>query len=141
METGEASFPRCIAKKSMPSSKISEIIKFWLPVLFWCGVIYYLSSIPNLKSDLPNQLDLILRKAAHMAEYGILTFLFFRAAVQNLEFAKSSMYSALFSLTFAASDEYHQLFVLGRHGSLFDVFIDGIGVLFTVLLVYKRIIK
>ncbi len=70
----------------MKSKIFINIIKYWLPVFVWCALIYYLSSIPELKSDLPNQWDFVARKMAHMAEYGILTFLFFRAAVQDLGF-------------------------------------------------------
>lgn len=118
-----------------------NIIKHWLPVFAWCGVIYYLSSIPELKSDLPNQWDFVLRKIAHMAEYGILTFLFFRVAAFNLSFRKAISYSTLFSITYALTDEYHQLFVFGRNGSLSDVFIDTLGIFFAVFLIYKKKIK
>lgn len=117
------------------------IIKYWLPVFAWCGVIYYLSSIPELKSDLPSECDLVLRKMAHMVEYGILTFLFFRATVINLSLRKSIIYAVLFSITYALTDEYHQLFVFGRSGSLTDIFIDTLGIFFAVFLIYKKIIK
>jgi VanZ family protein len=125
----------------MFNSKTTNLITLWLPVFLWCALIYYFSSIPELKSDLPSQWDFVLRKIAHMAEYGILVFLFFRATVQKLNFRKSIAYSIVFSITYALTDEYHQLFVFGRQGSLADVFIDGIGVFFTTFLVYKRIIK
>ncbi len=118
-----------------------NIIKYWLPIFAWCAVIYYLSSIPELKSDFPNQWDFISRKIAHMAEYGILTFLFFRAVAINLSFRRSIAYSALFSITYALTDEYHQLFVFGRSGSLTDVFIDTLGIFFTTILIYKKRIK
>lgn len=118
-----------------------NIIKYWLPVFVWCAVIYYLSSIPELKSSLPNQWDFVSRKIAHMTEYGILTFLFFRAAAVNLSFRRSVAYAALFSITYALTDEYHQLFVFGRSGNLADVFIDTLGIFFAIFLIYKKIIK
>lgn len=125
----------------MSNKKMENVVQFWLPIFIWCAVIYYFSSVPDLKSGLPSQWDLIFRKIAHMTEYGVLTFLFFRAAVQNLNLKKSVAYSAVFSITYALTDEYHQLFVFGRHGSLNDVFIDSLGVFFVIFLIDKRLIN
>ena len=125
----------------MSNSKIICIIKFYLPILLWCAIIYYFSSIPSLKSDLPNQWDLIFRKIAHLTEYAVLTFLFFRATYKSLSFKKAISYSALFSLTYALTDEYHQLFVFGRGGNLGDVLIDSLGVFLAVFLIYRRVKK
>ena len=122
----------------MLDSKAKNIIILWLPVFLWCAVIYYLSSIPSLKSDLPNQWDFMFRKIAHITEYAILTLLFFRASSKNLNFKKAISYSALFSITYALTDEYHQLFVFGRGGNLGDVFIDSIGVFLAVFLIYRK---
>ena len=123
--------------------KIETIIKLWFPVFLWCALIYYLSSIPSLKSDLPNQLDLIFRKIAHIAEYGILTVLLFRAYYKSNGFTikKSITFAVIFALTYALADEYHQLFVFGRQGSFNDVFIDSLGVFFVAFLIYRKVKK
>ena len=125
----------------MSNKKTINLIILWLPVLFWCAIIYYLSSIPSLKSDLPGQWDFIFRKIAHITEYAVLTFLFFRASSKNLNYKKAVSYSALFSITFALTDEYHQLFVFGRGGNLGDVFIDSLGVFLAVFLIYRKVRK
>ena len=125
----------------MPNQKTKNLITLWLPVLLWCAVIYYLSSVPSLKSDLPNQWDFIMRKIAHITEYAVLTFLFFRASSKNLNYKKAISYSAFFSITFALTDEYHQLFVFGRGGNLGDVFVDSLGVFLAVFLIYKKVKK
>ncbi len=118
---------------------INNYTKLWLPVFLWCALIYYLSSIPSLKSDFPSDVDLVLRKIAHMSEYGFLTFLFFRASIgQKLYFQKSIAYAVIFSIVFAVTDEYHQSFVFGRNGSLFDVFVDSLGIFFVAFLIYKK---
>lgn len=122
----------------MFNKKTTNIITLWLPVFLWCAVIYYLSSIPSLRSDLPNQWDFVARKIAHLTEYAILTFLFFCASSKNLNFKKAISYSALFSITYALTDEYHQLFVFGRGGNLGDVFIDSVGVFLAVFLIYRK---
>jgi VanZ family protein len=57
-----------------------------------------------------------------MTEYAILAVLLVRAL---------GSYAWAFGLavTYAASDEVHQLFVRGRHGSPIDVGIDAVGAL------------
>jgi VanZ family protein len=93
----------------------------WLPVLAWAGVIFAFSSIPSLSSGLGNW-DYALRKGAHMTEYAILAGLLVRA---------TGSYAWAFGLAvaYAATDELHQTFVRGRHGSPIDVGIDAVGAL------------
>ena len=57
---------------------------------------------------------------------------------------KRILFSTIIGLEYAALDEFHQLFVDGRAGSVIDVFIDTIGVALGVLfvmIVYKIITK
>jgi VanZ family protein len=74
-------------------------------------------------------------------EYAILTFLFFRASSKNLNFRRAISYAALFSVTYALTDEYHQLFVFGREGNLGDILIDSLGVFLAVFLIYRKTLK
>jgi VanZ family protein len=93
----------------------------WLPVLVWAGVIFTFSSIPSLNSGLGTW-DTVLRKGAHMTEYAILACLLVRA---------TGSYAWAFGLAvgYSATDEFHQTFVHGRHGSPIDVGIDAVGAL------------
>jgi VanZ family protein len=97
------------------------MISRWLPVLLWAAVIFALSSIPSLNSGLGTW-DYVLRKGAHMTEYAILAVLLARATT-------SYLWAFPLTVAYAASDEVHQLFVRGRHGSPIDVGIDAIGAL------------
>lgn len=116
---------------------MNKFFKYWLPVLIWAGFIFYLSSIPDLKSGLDQ--DFILRKIAHILEFAILTFLFLRIlAKEDLSNKNIIIYSIVFSFLYALSDEYHQTFVLGREGSLKDVGIDSIGILLMGLIWYIK---
>jgi VanZ family protein len=91
----------------------------WLPVLVWAGLIFALSSTPDLGTGLGGW-DLVLRKVAHVAEYAILGALLLRATDRTgLAFALGTLY--------AVSDEFHQSFVSGRVGSPLDVAIDALG--------------
>jgi VanZ family protein len=102
----------------------------WLPVLVWAGVIFAFSSIPSLNSGLGTW-DFVLRKGAHMTEYAILAVLLVRA---------TGSYRSAFVLAvaYAGSDEFHQTFVRGRHGSPVDVGIDAVGALIGLSLLRSK---
>lgn len=106
-----------------------KILKLWLPVFIWCGLIFYLSNTPNLDTGL-GFLDFILRKLAHIIEYFILVFLLYRAFKGS--FRLSSFYLAfwpsLLTFLYAASDEAHQAFVPTRGPSITDVLVDSLGI-------------
>ena len=98
----------------------------WLPVLVWAGVIFAFSSVPSLGTGLGGW-DLVLRKLAHTAEYAILGALLVRATGR-------SWLALGLGVLYAASDELHQTFVRGRHGSPIDVAIDAVGLACGILL-------
>lgn len=106
----------------------------WVIVLIWMGVIFYFSSQPDLKSDLPSSWDLIFRKIAHIAEFAVLTYFLTRAFIgYGMSRFKLLILSASMAIAYAFFDEYHQTFTSGRDGSLKDVFVDSLGVLFIVV--------
>jgi VanZ family protein len=104
----------------------SRLLTVWLPVLVWAAVIFAFSSIPSLSSGLGTW-DTILRKGAHVTEYAVLGGLLYRALGREpLALAAG--------IAYAATDELHQHFVRGRHGSPVDVAIDALGVAVGMLL-------
>jgi VanZ family protein len=98
----------------------SRVLTIWLPVVAWAALIFALSSVPNLSTEL-GLWDTILRKCAHLTEYAILGGLLYRALEQEVP-------SLAAGIAYAATDELHQHFVRDRHGSPVDVAIDAIGV-------------
>ena len=100
--------------------------RLWLPVVAWAALIFALSSIPDLGTGLGGW-DLVLRKLAHAAEYGVLGALLLRAAGR-------AGVAILLGVLYAVSDEVHQAFVPGRQGALLDVAIDAAGVVCGVVL-------
>ncbi|MEO8290721.1 MAG: VanZ family protein [Gaiellaceae bacterium] len=96
----------------------------WIPVVLWAAVIFALSAIPSLGTGL-GVWDLVLRKLAHTAEYALLGALVYRAA-------RNAPAAVLLSSAYAVTDEIHQAFVGGRHGSPVDWLIDTAGVLIGV---------
>ena len=115
----------------MIKDKFSFLANYWFPVFFWMGVIFYFSGQPDLSSGLSHFYDWILRKAAHITEYFILTFLLARALRRNFNPKKALLLSAIIALAYAFSDEYHQTFIGGRFGSVKDIGIDSIGIILT----------
>jgi VanZ family protein len=101
---------------------LPRAIALLAPPLVLMGLIYLASAQPDLNSGL-GALDLIGRKVVHMTEYGLLWWLWSRA----LGFGHPLL-AAVIALAYAATDEYHQTFVDGRHGSPLDWGIDAAGV-------------
>ncbi len=120
-----------------------KFLKLWVPVFGWCGLIFYLSGIPNLNTGW-GIWDLILRKIAHMTEYFILAALLYRAFKRSFNLSTSYLlfWSVVLSFLYAVSDEIHQAFVPTRNPSPKDVFIDTIGiVVFYVFIKYSNKFK
>jgi VanZ family protein len=101
------------------------------PPLALMGVIFFFSAQPDLGTGLGSW-DLVLRKLAHMAEYGLLFLLWMRALGANHGLA-----AAAITLAYAATDELHQSFVEGRNGTPVDVLVDAVGVAIAAAL-YRR---
>ncbi len=92
------------------------------PPLALMGLIFFLSAQPDLNSGLGGW-DTVLRKLAHMVEYGALWFLWWRALGRG-----DPRPAVAVALLYAATDELHQSFVDGRVGSPVDWCIDAVGV-------------
>ena len=123
---------------------ILKFIKFWLPVILWAGMIFYFSSIPDLRSGLPDIFDIVLRKIAHAGEFGILAILLWRAILSPKQKPDKQPPTNVIAIVtiivilFAVSDEIHQGFVSGRVASATDVLIDSIGAILG-LAIWQRI--
>jgi VanZ family protein len=132
-------------------------LKYWLPLLVWLGVIYVGSTsvmsaehtsryiVPFLlwlKPGMsPNAIWTILvvaRKCAHVTEYAVLALLLWRAlrSVPTLRPKGLVVFGAVLlgCALFAASDEFHQMFVKSRTPSVRDVLLD-VGGAFLGLLI------
>ena len=98
----------------------------WLPPFLLMGAIYYLSAQPDLNSGL-GIVDLIGRKFVHGALYAVLWFLWWRVLRTALTEERATAAAFAIAVGYAATDEYHQTFIQGRHGAVEDVAIDAAG--------------
>jgi VanZ family protein len=115
-------------------------LRQWGPVAIW-AVVILASSNDSLSSDrtatflntlfgqVPEWVNLAMRKAGHVLAYGFLGVLAFRAS--------RTMRTALI-VVFAVSalDEWHQSFFASRTGTPWDVALDCCGALLAILSVF-----
>ena len=125
----------------------------WICLIVWMIVIFLFSNqphsgqathsiieqvLPILKE--PKQIDLtnfIIRKIAHFSEYFILTLLIYSVLKEyKINNKKRFIYSIIFCILYACTDEFHQIFVIGRTATIRDCIIDTMGGMF-YLIVHK----
>ena len=109
----------------------------WLPPLALMGLIFFFSAQPDLNSGL-GTLDTIGRKIIHFAQYALLAYLWWRALSEHTTASRAALAAFLVTVLYAVTDEYHQTFVDGRHGSPLDVLIDSAGAGLASLYLAKR---
>jgi len=109
------------------------VVRF--PAIAWAGLIFAFSAQPNLRFVPDEGLDFVVRKAGHMAVFGILALLLWRAVAATTAWRRPSAWALALTVLYAATDELHQGFVAGRHPSALDVGIDATGALIAVVAV------
>ena len=115
-------------------------MRYWVPPLLYMGLIFAISSMKQPPLPMPKFEWLTIDKLYHFIEYAILGGLLARAFLK----AKPSIVpaqliwglSAVLSILYGASDEWHQTFVPGRFATLGDWVADAIGSIAGVLAVY-----
>lgn len=99
----------------------------YAPPLAVMAVIFALSATPDLSSGL-GAWDLLLRKLAHVTVFAVLWLTLARAMRW-----RRPLVATVIAILYAISDELHQSFVEGRHGSPVDVAIDSAGIALAVV--------
>jgi VanZ family protein len=135
-------------------------LKYWLPVLVCMGLIFLASSdsrsyqhsvqilgpiirwlSPHVSAERLQAWIFAARKWAHVTEYAILAMLLWRAlrkpgdSVNGWSWPAAGRIAFL-AMLFAATDEFHQLFVPTRGASVVDVLIDTSGAVLGLLFVW-----
>ncbi|MGV3487441.1 MAG: VanZ family protein [Tuberibacillus sp.] len=136
----------------------------WLLVWIWCAVIFLCTSSPLFTGDNtaawikeilakfhydsghdinggPFSWNFVIRKLAHLTEFGLLAFLLWRA-LRPVQ--RTGLWAWLLTVLYAATDEWHQSFQPGRSPEVTDVMIDACGafiVLFVILPLVRRAVK
>jgi VanZ family protein len=116
---------------------MNQFLRYWLPLIAYCLIIFVQSS----SSELPVELPAIehLDKVLHAGGYGLLGILFYRAYrsrwpnASGWTMANASLLSAA---VYGLSDEFHQYFVTGRSADPWDWLADTIGAVLGVVAVH-----
>lgn len=152
-----------MAKKTKKNEKKYIYI---IPAVLWMIFIFYMSSrtgddssaVSNPMTDfivglfqkvrndsapvvdrMTGVVEIMVRKGAHMTEYGILLALLtlaVRKAGGRMTSAGVYIWSVVITFVYACSDEIHQLFVADRAGRGTDVLIDMCGALAALLIIW-----
>lgn len=104
---------------------------------------------PKEKESLIERYIVPVRKSAHFFLYFVLGFLVYTLIKDICGLTPASIiFTMIFCIVYACSDEIHQIFVPGRTAQVFDVFVDSCGSLLSTFIVYifckikeKRMIK
>ena len=94
-------------------------------------------------------IDFIVRKTAHMTEFGGLAVFVFLSLLEAIRVKRGyfrpkinlCILAGSIAIFYSVTDETHQLFVPGRVGSSFDIFVDSLGVVIAVAVIYLLITK
>ena len=132
--------------------KLRPFFKYWLPVLIWMALIFSASAdsrsyehsslfvepflhwlFPKMSQERIHLLHHVFRKCAHLTEYAVLALLLWRAVRRPVKndsrpwvWPEAGLALAI-AFLYAASDEFHQIFVPTRTAQVSDVFIDTAG--------------
>ena len=109
-------------------------------VIAWMAVIFAFSNQANsgeLTEQVLGDMNVPIRKCAHMFEYAVLFWLTRWSAItiRRPAYIVPGMLSFVICLLYAASDEWHQSFVPGRSAQMQDEAVDMAGSLIAAFLV------
>ena len=103
---------------------------YWAPLIGYAGLIFYLSSFPQSLEFMPMFLEDVGDKVVHMAEYGLLGILSYRA-LRNASGRWAARYAVALAIAVAVlygiTDEVHQAFVPEREADPWDLVADAAG--------------
>lgn len=122
-------------------SKFSDLprwVRDFVPLLCVMALIFWFSAQSTL-IDIESQTEeRLFYKTAHALAYATLAWLWWRALSprRRVTWLLLGLACAL-SILYGISDEFHQLFVPGRHGQLADVLFDTSGALAMILLIRR----
>lgn len=92
-------------------------------------------------------LTFLVRKGAHIFAYFVLGILTFNALrrinLSRFKFNRPAVLSIIVCALYAASDEFHQLFISGRSGEIRDIMIDSCAAIVGVFIIsiFVRILQ
>ena len=115
-----------------PARTGGRLLRYWLPVVVYVGLIFTASSLHNVGPSLFPNMD----KLEHMLEYGLFGLLLgraFRFTVGGKRGLWWAVGTVLVGSAVGALDEFYQSFVPGRDSDIHDWMADSFALLLAVL--------
>lgn len=111
-------------------------LSFLTPYMDWVSFTYHHSEVSVAALGVEGFIEFFLRKGAHVGVFFVLMCLFFVALhkTTSLTFRVTLAVSFLLTVAYAALDEFHQGFTDNRTPYIGDVFLDGAGAVFAIIL-------
>jgi VanZ family protein len=125
------------------------LLKYWSPLAVWLAAIFFFSTDamsaghtsriveplvrwlhPHASYATVEAVHVAVRKLGHIAEYGLLALLAYRAIRWGRDARWRWSWAVLawtVAVAYAFTDEFHQLFVGTRSGTIGDVYVDAVG--------------
>jgi VanZ family protein len=132
-------------------SRAQKFFRYWLPVLVWMAIIFSASAdsksgptssrliapfvrffVPDISPENLDEIVFVVRKAAHVTEYAVLSWLLARALTKPATptgawTRKAALAAWLVASLYSTTDELHQSFVPNREARWADIIIDSTG--------------
>lgn len=129
-------------KKTETSNKLKKAFNLWLPPFLWAIVIFLFSSYPTTRASEIHWQDFIVKKTAHIVEFGFLSLLLYRGFINSgMSKRKAGCWAIHLSILYAVTDEFHQMFTPGREPTVRDVLFDTIGAVVGIYIIWKLLPK
>lgn len=123
-----------------------RIVLWWGLWALWCGVIYCVSANPIFTGEHTRQvvqeaapavvsgspalvrvINVLLRKCGHVLGFGVLGALSLAAVSAWPGPRRATVWGWTLASLYAVTDEWHQAYVPGRSGTVWDVALDAAG--------------
>lgn len=142
---------------------MAAFLRYWLPVIVWMMLVFSASAdgrsyqhssmffepllrwlFPTMSAATVGELHHVFRKTCHLTEYAILAWLVWRAIRRPVKndprpwnWPEAGLALAVV-FAYAATDEFHQIFVPTRTALVSDVFIDTSGGAVALLVLWVK---
>ncbi len=151
-DAGSPATPPAPRTASHPALSLPSLLRYWLPVVLWLMLIFSMSTglgstrqtsriigpilrwfNPSIPDETIRNIQLVIRKTAHVTEYAVLAALLLRALRRTPPGSRAPWNPRLAQLALvltafvAFSDDWHQSYVPGREGAVRDVLFDTMG--------------
>ena len=122
--------------------EVKKLLKYWGPPVVWAFIIFLVSAYPIARASEIHWKDFVVKKSAHVIEYGIFAALVYRALRSSgVKRENAGIYAIFLALLYGVTDEFHQSYTPGREPRVRDVVFDTIGAIASIYSIWNLLPK